>query len=77
MLISACLPWVIQECVFGVDIDPVSAELARIVLSDLTCGALSPDDLARNVIAGDTLAGDEPPALTERMAATREEEATT
>lgn len=68
-LVNAVMPAVILTCVFGIDIDPVSAELARIGLSLATGGVLPAEALTRHVIAGDPLAGDSPPALEERRTA--------
>jgi hypothetical protein len=67
-LILAVLPTVILTCVFGVDIDPVAAELTRISLSRETTGAITPDMLERHIICGNTLEGAEPPALRDRTA---------
>jgi len=66
--VAAALPLVIMECVFGIDIDPVAVELARIALSIETEGRLAPADLERNVVCGNPLEGDEPPAMRDRMA---------
>lgn len=65
-LVLAVMPTVILSSVFGIDIDPVSAELARIALSIETGGILPPQALERHVIAGDPLSGDSPPAMEER-----------
>lgn len=69
-LVLAVMPTVILNCVFGVDIDPVSAELARIALWLETARTLPAAALERHVIAGDTLAGASPPALDERRGRT-------
>jgi N-6 DNA Methylase len=69
-MVLAVLPTVILRCVFGKDIDPVAVELSRRALSLETGGMLSPDMLARHVVAGDALEGpDGPPAMEERLAA--------
>lgn len=65
-LVFAVMPTVILWCVYGVDIDPVAAELARIALSVETGGTLRPEALDRHVISGNTLAGDSPPAMDDR-----------
>lgn len=66
-LVQAVLPTVITTCVFGIDVDPVAAELSRVALSLETGGALTPEMLERNVISGNTLEGDSPPAMEERL----------
>lgn len=55
---------VILSCIFGVDIDPVAADLARLTLSLLTGGQLAPADLAEHVVVGNVLEGPDqlPPA---------------
>jgi hypothetical protein len=65
-LILAVMPRVVLECVFGMDIDPVAVDLARLALSLETAGALSPAMLARHVICGDPLAGASPSAMDDR-----------
>jgi type I restriction-modification system DNA methylase subunit len=57
----------IENCVFGIDIDPVAVELTRLALSLETYGEVTPEDLERSVICGDALAGDSPPAMEERQ----------
>ena len=65
--IRFALPTVMEQCVFGVDIDPVAAELARAACW-LEAGGIRPfgwmDD---NIITGDTLAGDLPKPLRDRL----------
>jgi type I restriction-modification system DNA methylase subunit len=68
-LLNAVLPTVILACIHGIEIDPVAAELARLALSRETGGIVHPTALARNVICGNTLAGDSPPAMEERLGA--------
>ena len=63
---AAVMPFVILSCIFGIDIDPVSAELARLALSLETDGLLPPAALERHVIAGNPLEGDSPPAMDDR-----------
>lgn len=67
-LMLAVMPRVILECVYGVDMDPVAVDLARLALSLETAGALTPAMLDRHVICGDTLSGAEPPAMRDRHA---------
>lgn len=66
-LMLAVMPRVILECVFGMDIDPVAAELARISLSRETAGALTPAMLERHIICGNPLEGASPPAMDDRQ----------
>jgi hypothetical protein len=72
-LVAAVMPRVILECVFGLDIDPVAIDLARIALSIATGGVLPPEALVRHVVCGDPLQGDEPPAMTDRVGETPRE----
>lgn len=67
-LVYAVMPTVVLNCVFGVDIDPVAAELARICLAREMGDVLTPDQLARHVAQGDTLQDQMPPALVDRLA---------
>ncbi|HEY7201888.1 MAG TPA: N-6 DNA methylase [Candidatus Dormibacteraeota bacterium] len=67
-LILAVKPTVILRCVFGQDIDPVAVELARRAVSLETGGMVTPEMLARHVVAANTLAGPSgPPAMEERL----------
>lgn len=66
-LVYAVMPTVILTCMYGVDIDPVAAELARICLSRETDGVLTPQQLEQHVAAGDTLKDEMPPALANRL----------
>lgn len=67
-LVLAVLPTVILRCVFGKDIDPVAVELARRALSLETGGMVTPDMLARHVVAGNSLESPQgPPAMEERL----------
>lgn len=63
-----------SECVFGVDIDPIAIDLAKSWLWLETGGFPPITWMDRNIIVGDTLAGDEPPKLTERLAARKASE---
>lgn len=67
-LMLAVMPRVVLNCVFGVDIDPVAADLARLAVSLETCGAITPAMLDRHIICGNVLAGDSPPAMEETRA---------
>lgn len=67
-LVLAVLPRVVLECVFGMDIDPVAVDLARLSLSPETCGAIPPAMLERHVVCKNALDGpDGPPAMEERL----------
>lgn len=66
-LVDAVLPTIILTCLFGVDLDPVAAELARICVARETGGVLTPEQLERHITAGNTLNDEMPPALVERM----------
>lgn len=68
-LVLAVMPRVVLNCVFGVDIDPVAADLAKLSLSLETAGAITPVMLDRHIICGNVLDGDSPPAMEERRAA--------
>jgi type I restriction-modification system DNA methylase subunit len=68
-LTLAVMPHVILCCVFGVDKDPVAVDLAKLALSLETADTLTPAMLDRHIICGNTLDGDEPPAMTDRLKA--------
>jgi hypothetical protein len=61
------MPQVLRESVFGIDRDPVAVDLAISVLWLEIDGAEAIDFMDRNVICGNPLAGDSPPALEERL----------
>lgn len=64
--IRAALPTVLRECVFGVDIDPVAVDIAKTALW-LAVDASEPFTfIDRNVIVGNALNDDMPPAFTQR-----------
>lgn len=71
VMVDAALREVIPACIFGIDIDPVAVDLARISLSLLTGGLITPEDLTENIICGNPLDGPdvEPPALRRRREA--------
>ncbi|WP_217712405.1 N-6 DNA methylase, partial [Streptomyces sp. NA02950] len=60
------LPVVMRECIFGVDIDPVAVDLARTALWLEIDGREPFDFMDRNVIVGNALDDEMPPAFTER-----------
>jgi hypothetical protein len=65
--VQTVLPIVAAECVYGVDTDPVAVDLARAALW-LEIGGTRPITwLDQNIIVGDTLAGDCPKPLEDRM----------
>jgi hypothetical protein len=66
--IAAVLPTVMAETVFGVDLDPVAVDISKAALW-FELGCRRPITfMDRNVVCGNTLAGAEPPKLTERLA---------
>jgi hypothetical protein len=65
--LRAALPVVMAECIHGIDIDPIAVDLAKTALW-LEAGGRPPFTfLDRNIICGNPLDGDEPPAFTERQ----------
>ncbi|MER5302231.1 hypothetical protein ABT039_22610 [Streptomyces lasiicapitis] len=65
-LLRHALPVVMRECIFGVDLDPVAVDISRTALW-LEAGGCAPFDfMDRNVIVGNTLDDEMPPAFTER-----------
>lgn len=62
-LVDEVLPEVMRRCMFGIDIDPVAVDLAKAACWLVTGGAAQIDWLDDNIIVGDALAGDLPPAL--------------
>ncbi|WP_435600791.1 hypothetical protein [Streptomyces sp. C10-9-1] len=66
ILVRAAMPEVMRECVFGIDVDPVAVDLAKTTLW-LEIGGREPwTFMDRNVIVGNALELDQPPAYTER-----------
>ncbi|MEV2277736.1 N-6 DNA methylase [Nocardiopsis sp. NPDC049922] len=63
---DTALPLVLTECIFGVDIDRVAVDLTRTALWWEIDGRAPITFMDDHVIVGNTLAGDEPPALAER-----------
>ena len=72
-MVYAVLPTIILSCMFGVDIDPVAAELARICVARETDGVLTPEQLEQHIAQGDTLKDEMPPALVARIGPRAEE----
>lgn len=65
-VIQAALPDVMRECIFGIDIDPVAVDLAKATLWLETGGREPFTFLDRNIICGNALDLDQPPAFTEK-----------
>lgn len=66
-LVFAVMPTVILWCCYGIDVDPVAVDLAKLALSLETGGTLPPAALDRHVVCGDALDGVSPPAMEERL----------
>lgn len=64
--VRAALPVVMRECIFGIDIDPVAVDLAKTALWLEINGREPFGFMDRNVIVGNALDLDQPPAFTER-----------
>lgn len=65
--VSAVLPTVMTECVYGIDIDPVAVDLARAACWLEIGGTRPADFMDANITVGDPLAGDSPKALEDRL----------
>jgi hypothetical protein len=64
--LRAALPVVMRECIFGIDIDPVAVDLAK-TAAWLEIGGCAPFTfMDRNIIVGNPLDLDLPPAYAER-----------
>lgn len=70
LTVRIVMPQVMDECIFGIDLDPVCVDLAKAALWMEIGGEQPIAFMDRNVIVGDTLAGPEvqPPKLAERLA---------
>lgn len=64
--VRAALPLVMRECIFGIDIDPVAVDLAKAALWLEIDGREPFAFMDRNIICGNPLDLDQPPAYTER-----------
>lgn len=62
----AALPVVMRECIFGIDIDPVAVDLTKAALWLETGGSEPFGFMDRNIICGNPLDLDQPPAFTEK-----------
>lgn len=74
-LVRMAMPAVMRECIFGIDIDPVAVDLTKTALWLAVAPAVPWGFMDRNVICGDTLNLDEPPALTEKTGCSAERRA--
>lgn len=68
-LVQAATVHAIRNCVFGIDLDPVAVDLARLALWLESDGLVDPAYLQGAVTCGDTFAGAWPPALERRWPA--------
>jgi hypothetical protein len=64
---QAVMADVMRACVYGIDTDPAAVDLAKSACWLETGGFMPIDWLDDNIIVGDALAGDVPPALTGRL----------
>lgn len=64
--VRAARPVVMRECIFGIDIDPVAVDLTKAALWLEIDGGEPFTFMDRNVICGNPLDLDQPPAFTER-----------
>ena len=64
--LNAALPVVMRECIYGIDIDPVAVDLTKAALWMEIHGRAPFTFMDRNVICGNPLDLDQPPAFTER-----------
>ncbi|MFD0509277.1 N-6 DNA methylase [Streptomyces chiangmaiensis] len=64
--IKAVIPTVLRECIFGVDIDPVAIDLAKTALWLEAGGRVPFTFMDRNVIVGNALDDEMPPAFSEQ-----------
>jgi type I restriction-modification system DNA methylase subunit len=65
--VFAVMPTIVMWCIFGIDIDPVAVELARVAVSIETGGSVPAEALARHIVCGNPLDGDSPPAMEELL----------
>lgn len=69
--VRAVMPEVMEECIFGIDIDPIAVELTKAALWLEIDGSEPFGFMDRNVICGNALDRDLPPKLAELQAAAR------
>ncbi|MEU9471294.1 N-6 DNA methylase [Streptomyces avermitilis] len=67
LTIQAVMADVMRSCVYGIDTDPVAVDLAKSACWLETGGFIPINWLDNNIIVGDALAGDVPPALAGRL----------
>jgi len=65
VLVRAAMPTVMRECIFGVDIDPVAIDLAKTAVWIETGGRAPFTFMDRNIIVGNALNDEMPPAFSE------------
>ncbi|AXK34663.1 hypothetical protein DVA86_20435 [Streptomyces armeniacus] len=70
LTVQAVMPDVLKSCVYGIDTDPVAVDLAKSACWLETSGLTPIGWLDDNIIVGNALAGDLPPALTARLNST-------
>ena len=63
--VRAALPVVMRECIYGVDIDPIAIDLAKCALWLEIDGRAPYTFMDRNIICGNALADEMPPAFSE------------
>jgi hypothetical protein len=69
LTVRAVMADVLKACVYGIDTDPVAVDIAKSVCWLETSGFVPIDWLDSNIVVGDALAGDTPPALAGRLSA--------
>jgi len=67
LTVQAVMADVMRCCVYGIDTDPVAVDLAKAMCWLETSGFAPIDWLDDNIVVGNALAGDIPPALTGRL----------
>lgn len=67
LTVQAVMADVMRACVYGIDTDPVAVDLAKSACWLETGGFVPIDWLDSNIIVGDALTGDVPPALAGRL----------
>lgn len=67
LTVTAVMADILKSCVYGIDTDPVAVDLAKSACWLETSGFTPIDWLDDNIIVGNALNGDLPPALTARL----------
>lgn len=70
LTIRMVMPTVMRACIYGIDTDPVAVDLAKAACWLETGGTVPIDWFDDNIICGNALDGDVPPALTARLGGT-------